>query len=208
MKPLIVINLKTYKQGESVIKLAKIIKSVDKNIILGSSATDIYELSKKTHLNIYSQHVDYMDPGRNTGFILPEGVKKDGAIGSFLNHSEHKLSFDIIKKAVARCKKLKLKTMVFAGSIKEAKRIEKLKPDYIIYEPPELVAGKVSVSESRPEIISKITKIIKTPILVGAGVHSSKDLKIAMKLGAKGIALSSAVTTAKDPKKVLKELLS
>ncbi|MFA5259372.1 MAG: triose-phosphate isomerase [Candidatus Pacearchaeota archaeon] len=209
MKPLIVINLKTYQQGKSALKLAKIINKVDKNIIIGVQANDIYEIKKITKLKLYSQHVDYMMPGRNTGFILPESIKADGAIGTFLNHSEHRISFDIIKKTVTRCKKLNLKTIVFAKDIKEAKKIEKLKPDYIVLEPPELIAGKTSVSEAKPDLIKNISAALnpKTKFLVGAGIHSNNDLKIAMKFGASGIALSSAITTAKNPEKALRQLL-
>lgn len=206
-KPIIVINFKTYKQGKDVLKLAEALEKVDKNIIIGVQASDIYELSRKTKLNIYSQHVDYFPKGRNTGFILPEAVKKDGATGSFLNHSEHKLKFDILKKTIERCKKIKLKTMVFAGTLKEAKKIEKLKPDYLIYEPPELVGGKISVSTAKPELISKIAKSLKMKIIVGAGVKAKNDLKKSLELGAIGIAVSSAITTAKNPAKVLKGLI-
>ena len=59
MKPLVVINFKTYKQGAQAIKLAKIIEKVDKNIIIGVQASDIYEITKKTKLRVYAQHVDY-----------------------------------------------------------------------------------------------------------------------------------------------------
>jgi triosephosphate isomerase len=206
-KPIIVINFKTYKQGKKAINLARIIKSVDKNIIIGVEATDIYEIYNLTKLKVYSQHVDFYSPGRNTGFIVPEAVKKDGAIGTFLNHSEHSLKFNVLKKTIKRCKETNLKTMVFAKNFKEAEKIEKLNPDYIIYEPPELVSGKVSVSESKPKIIEKITKKIKIPVLVGAGIKNNNDLKIAMKLGGFGVALSSAITLSKNPKKVLKDLI-
>ena len=84
-KPIVVINFKTYKQGNSAIKLAKIIERVDKNIIIGVQASDIYEISKKTKLRVYSQHVDYFKPGRNTGYILPEAVKKDKAVSDQFN---------------------------------------------------------------------------------------------------------------------------
>ena len=104
MKPIIVINLKTYQQGEKSVKIAKEIERVDKNVILGVQASDIYEIAKKTQLKIYAQHVDPFEPGRNTGYVLPEAVKKDKAIGTFLNHSEHKLTMDVIKKTIARCK--------------------------------------------------------------------------------------------------------
>ncbi len=208
MKPIVVINFKTYKQGKSAVELAKQIGKVDKNIIIGVQAGDIYEIVKATKgkLKVYSQHVDYQKKGKATGFILPEAVKKDGAIGSFLNHSEHKLSFDVLKKTIKRCKKIGLKTIVFASSLSEAIKIEKLKPDHLIYEPPELVGGKISVSKAKPELIKKIFRKLKMKFLVGAGIHSREDVKIAMKLGASGIAVSSAIVNSENPKKRLGEL--
>lgn len=207
MNPIIVVNFKTYKQGKDVLKLAKEIEKVNKNIIIGVEPPDICELNKRIGLKIYSQHVDYQEKGRATGFILPEAVKKEGAIGSFLNHSEHKLSFEVLKKTMKRCKEVGLKTLVFASSLKEARKIEKLKPDYLVYEPPELVGGKISVSEARPEMIGKISKTLKMKFLVGAGIHNNEDVKTAMKLGAGGIAVSSAVVNAKNPGKKLRELI-
>lgn len=209
MKSIIVINLKTYQQGEKAVKIAKEIEKVDKNIILGVQASDIYEITKKTKLKVYAQHVDYFLPGRNTGYILPEAVKKDKAVGTFLNHSEHKLTMDVIKKTIARCKKTKLKTMVFVKDIKQAKEVEKLQPDFLIYEPPELVAGNISVSSAKPEIIKNLSKKLKktTKFLVGAGIKTREDVITSMKLGAVGIAVSSAITKAKMPGKKLKEFI-
>ncbi len=210
MKPIVVINLKTYQQGEKSVKIAKEIERVDKNVILGVQASDIYEIAKKTKLKIYAQHVDPFLPGRNTGYILPEAVKKDKAIGTFLNHSEHKIPFKALKKTIEHCKKIKLKTMVFVKDIKQAKEIEKLNPDFLIYEPPELVAGNISVSSAKPEIIKNLSKKLKktTRFLVGAGIKTREDVILSMKLGASGIAVSSAITLAKEPGKKLKELMN
>ena len=207
MKPIVVINFKTYKQGENVLKLAKAIEKVDKNIIIGVQPSDIYKVAKNTKLRVYSEHVDYFKPGRNTGYIIPEAIKKDRAVGSFLNHSEHKVGFRDLKKTIKRCRKIRLKVAVFASSLKEAKKIQKLKPDYLIIEPPELVGGKTSVSKAKPQLIEKIFKKIKMKFLVGAGIHNNEDFKIAMKLGAHGIAISSAITKAKNPGRKLRELI-
>ena len=207
MKPIIVINFKTYKQGKDVVKLARQLEKVSKNIILGVQASDISELTKKTKLKIYSQHVDYMEPGRETGFILPEAVKKDGAKGTFLNHSEHPLKFLILKKTIKRCKKVRLKTLVFASNLKQAKKIEKLKPDYLVVEPPELVAGKKSISQAKPKLIENISNNLKMKFLVGAGIHSREDVKKALEFGASGVAVSSAITKAKNPEEKLREFL-
>ncbi len=207
MKQLVVINFKTYKQGNAAIDLAKSIQKVDKNAIIGVQASDIYEISKATGLRVYCQHVDYEKKGRATGFVLPEAVKKDRAAGSFLNHSEHKLSFNVLKKTMKRCKQVGLKTMVFASSLSEALKIEKLKPDYLVYEPPELVGGKISVSEAKPDVIEKISKKLKMKFLVGAGIHTSDDVKTAIRLGALGFVVSSAVCEAGKPEKRLRELI-
>ena len=206
MKPIIVVNFKTYKQGKDAIKLAKQIEKVDKNIIVGVQDSDIYEIKKATKLKIFSQHVDPFKSGRHTGYTIPEAVREDGAIGTFLNHSEHRLNFKTLKKTIARCKKIKLKTFVFASSLREAIKIKKLNPDCIILEPPELVAGKISVSQAKPELIKQISKKLGEKFLVGAGIKTRRDVKIALKLGASGIAVSSVITKARNPIRKLKEL--
>ena len=55
-------------------------------------------------------------------------------------------------------------------------------------------------------MIQEIAKKLKVKFLIGAGIHTRKDVKTAMKLGAGGIAISSAITKAKNPGKKLKEL--
>ena len=207
MKPINIVNFKTYKQGKHHQKFAKKIEKVDKNIIVGLQASDIKEVADKTKLKVYSQHVDYFPKGRNTGFILPEAVKADGAEGTFLNHSEHRLKFDVLKKTIKRCKQIGLKTAVFAQDLNEAKKIEKLHPNFLIVEPPELVGGKISVSTAKPELIKKISKSLRMKFLVGAGIHNRKDVQVALKLRASGIAVSSSVMTSKNPEKILKELI-
>lgn len=206
-KPIILINFKTYNYGKKVLKLSKEIEKANKKIILAIQPTDIKEVSSKTKLKIYSQHTDHAKPGRATGFITPESIKRVGASGTLLNHSEHSLKFNTLKETIKRCKEVRLKTAVFISNLKEAKKIEKLRPDFLIYEPAELVAGKISVSSSKPETISKIAKSIKTKFLVGAGIKTNEDIKKALQLGASGVAFSSVVTTARNPGKVLKELL-
>jgi triosephosphate isomerase (TIM) len=91
--------------------------------------------------------------------------------------------------------------------LEEAEKIEKLEVDFVVIEPAELVGGKISVSSAKPELIESIGKNLKGKFLVGAGVHNAEDVRVAMKYGAVGVALSSAITTAKNPKKVLRELL-
>lgn len=207
MKPTILINFKTYNYGKKTISLAKEIEKVSKDIIIAVQPTDIKDISSKTKLKIYAQHVDFAKPEKATGFITPESVKSVGASGVLLNHSEHPLDFKNLKETIKRCKKIRLKTAVFVSNLREAKKIEKLKPNFLIYEPPELVGGKVSVSSSKSEIIERIAKSTKTRFLVGAGIKTKEDIDKAIRLGASGVAFASVITTARNPKKVLKKLI-
>lgn len=206
-KPVVVVNLKTYKSGKDVLKLCREIERVDKSIIVGANPIDVYRISNETKLNVFCQHVDFVEPGKNTGFLTVEGVKGAGAKGVFLNHSEHRLEWKVLVKTVERCKKIGLKILVFTKDLVESRKVEKLGVDYICWEPAELVGGDISVSSAKPGEIEKVCKGLNQDVLVGAGVKTHEDLEIAMKLGASGVALASGVTKARNPRRVLKELI-
>lgn len=219
MESVIFINFKTYKQGtgEEALNLVRTIEKVATNshvkIIPVLQASDLREARDITKLEVWVQSIDPVDYGAHTGFIIAEAVKEDGAVGTFLNHSEHKFDeFDDLKKAVDRAKEVDLKTLVFAADIKELKKIVKLDPTYAAYEPPDLVGSKTtSVSESKPEIIKEASEIAKSkgvPLIVGAGIKSEKDVKISLSLGAVGVAVASDVVKAGDPERELSELAS
>ena len=201
---MIIINLKTYKTLKENLKLAKKIEKASSRIMIAAQPSDICLLVKNIKNPIIAQHVDPIEPGRNTGFITAKSIKEAGAIGTFLNHSEHKLKFKDIKNAIGICKRLKLKTIAFATNIKEGKAISKLKPDYIVIEPKELVAGNISISKVKPNLIKESVNDIRGNILVGAGIKTAEDVKLAKKLGAKGIVASHNVVKSKNPSKLLK----
>ena len=94
--------------------------------------------------------------------------------------------------------------------IKELEKITSLNPDFISYEPPELIGSKdISVATAKPDVIAQAVEISKKsgiPLVVGAGVHSAQDVKKCLSLGAVGVAVASDVMKALDPKKELLDL--
>ena len=206
---LTIVNFKAYKTstGINAVKLAKICAKY-KNVAVAVQPADISAVASSTIIPVLAQHVDAVDYGPKTGWILPESCQQNGAVGSLVNHSEHRLQLSEIKKTIERLRKLKMISVVCASTPEMAVKIAKYKPDVIAIEPPELIGGNISVSEAEPKIITRTThKIKKIPILCGAGVHSRKDVEHALKLGAKGILIAHAITNAKNPAKVLKELI-
>ncbi|MFH1211448.1 MAG: triose-phosphate isomerase [Candidatus Woesearchaeota archaeon] len=215
--PVLIINFKTYSQatGKNAEYLAEICsqlaKESRKNIMISVQPTDIFRITSKYSIPVLAQHIDPFEQGRNTGKILGEALKSAGAFGVLINHSEDPCRLDIIEEAVKKAKKLNLKTIVCAGDAKTAEAVAVFEPDAIAVEPPELVSGKTSVSEAKPEVIKKavsaVHKVKNIPVLCGAGVHNLQDVKKAIELGAKGILIANAVCTSQDPGSVIKELL-
>ncbi|PIZ52241.1 triose-phosphate isomerase, partial [Candidatus Woesearchaeota archaeon CG_4_10_14_0_2_um_filter_33_10] len=175
-------------------------------------STDIYKISKIVSIPVLSQHIDAIDFGKNTGFLLPESIKQAGAEATLLNHSEHRLDFELLKIFIERAKQAGLKTIVCAKDVEDAKKIAGLSPDFIAVEPPELIGGKISVSEAKPEVISDSVKAIKSinkkiKVLCGAGIHNKDDVKKAVKLGADGILVASGIVKAGNQEAALKDLV-
>ena len=217
MKPFILINFKTYPEasGRKAVELAQKIASVKTKKYQLAIAPPLLELEhvcKTVKIPVFAQHVDPSGSGAHTGEITAKDVKQLGATGTLLNHSERKLSFAVLKKTVEECQKNKLTVIVCAGTLMEARNIAALRPQYLAYEPPALIGGKVSVTAANPEILRKAVQLVKcispgTKVLCGAGVHSREDVLSALQLGMQGVLLSHAVTKAKEPKRFLERLV-
>ncbi len=217
---MIFVNFKTYRQGtaEEAVKLARICREVSREssveIIPLVQAVDIFPLSQ-AGFEIWAQHVDDIEFGPNTGQVLLEAAMTAGAEGTLLNHSECKLPVEVIGTTIEKLRNLRTKerknfqVLVCAESVEEGLEIAKFKPDFLAYEPPELIGSRTdSVSKAKPEVIKEfVEKIREIPVLVGAGIHSAEDVKAALKLGAEGILVSSDVVLAEDPKKELEKLV-
>jgi triosephosphate isomerase (TIM) len=215
---MIFVNFKTYKEssGGNAVNLAKIMDEVAAEtgvkLIPVVQAEDIREVSGFVKTEVWVQNVDPVEYGAHTGAIIPEGVKEDGAAGTFLNHSEHRFeNFEDLKKANFRAKEVGLKTLIFAGNPEELERIVLLEPDFVSYEPPELVgSATTSVAKEKPEVIAEAVKIAKLknlPLIVGAGIKSEEDIRVSLKLGATGFAIASSIVKAADPGEELRKLI-
>ncbi len=221
--PILIINCKTY--GESTGVLARNVAKASVEVLnkrrtegkkmiticVAVPATEIHTTSSLGLVPVLAEHVDASEPGAHTGSITIEDIKYHGAIGSLVNHSEDPTGFEEIRKAVDRLRENGLISVVCAKDAETAKRIAELSPDYIAVEPPELIGGDVSVSTSRPELIQdsvkEVHEVKEIPVLVGAGVKTGEDVRIASQLGSKGILVASGVAKAKDIVKAIEELV-
>ena len=209
---MIFLSLKTYKEatGDSVIKLLSSVKRVSEElgvpIIAVSQAIDIYRIKKELDIEVWAQHVDPIDPGRNMGFVSPYSVKEAGATGVIINHAEHPVSEDIIKQTIDKAKEFGLKTLVLCQSVELAKKVEAWNPDYVGYEKSELIAGTVAMIDVEENNIKHLVSILKKPLIIGAGITTGEQVKKTVAIGGKGVILASAFVKAENPEEKLREL--
>jgi triosephosphate isomerase (TIM) len=209
----IVVNFKTYLQatGVKAVELAEICVRVNKGtgvrIVVCPQLGDI-RACRETGAECFAQHTDANEPDRHTGFVTIEEVMASGASGTLVNHAEHRIPVEEIKKLIERAKQFSgFQICVCAPTLEETIGFSKLFPTFISYEPPELIGSRDrSVATEKPEIVAQAVNAVPIPLLIGAGIHSAEDTKVAVRLRAKGILVSSGVVLASDPELVLQEL--
>ncbi len=211
----LIINAKAYTQSvgtefkevvDACFSLRRKAKKKNVELILVPQYSELKDSIQKK-ISTFSQHVDPIFPGSNTGFIAPDNMKKIGCDGTLINHSEHTLQLEIIKQTIERSKDAGLKTCVCARTPKAVEVISDFKPDFIALEPPELIGGDVSVTTKPELIIEAKTLVGSIPLLVGAGVKTTDDVRKAVELGAEGILVASGVIKAQNKKKAIEDLL-
>ena len=213
---MILVNFKCYLEGTSknAVRLAKVCRDVARkhkvNIAVSPQYADIYQIAKKIKIPIFAQHIDPIDTGAYTGHVTALAIKEAGAVGSLINHSERKLTLREISKCIEIARKYDLISVVCSDSLMKSKDIAMLNPDFIAYEPPELISTGVSVSKTKPQVVSETISLVKRirpeiKFLCGAGITNGEDVKKAIELGTDGVLVASGVVKADNPREVLIE---
>ncbi len=219
-EPVLAVNFKAYypySYGKKALELAKAAEKASREtgvtIILVPPYTELRTISENTELQVYAQHADPIEPGAHTGWTPLEAVLDAGAVGVLLNHSEHRLRLSDLSLLVEKASRLGLHTLVCADTPRTSAAAAALNPSMLAIEPPELIGTGIPVSRAKPEIItqtlSKVHEINpQLPVLAGAGITSGEDAAAALKLGAKGVLVASAIVKAKNPYQKILEIAS
>ena len=215
---MIIVNFKAYTEVEKdgALLLAKACEAVSEEtgvtISVCPPTVDLSHVARSVSIPVLSQNVDPRTAGSATGWITPTMVKGCGAVGTLINHSEHKIPKIQIGECVELSKGIELVTVVCADNVQSAVQAAEFTPDFIAVEPPELIGGNVSVTTENPAIIERTVEAVKAvngsiSVLCGAGVKTGEDVKKAIELGTSGVLLASGVVKAKDPRAVLLDLV-
>jgi triosephosphate isomerase len=206
------INFKAYSESTSRNAL-KLVRSIENSSIPKESIVLVLnplDSLIETRLTKYVQTAEPLDSGPFTGHI-PIGVLKEYQYsGLMLNHSEHKISTEKIRQSIEMASRLGLRTLVCAADLEEIRNVVIFHPDFIAYEPPELIGGNTSVSTAKPEIIEEAAELLRgsgSKLIVGAGIKNREDIRASRNLGAEGVLVASGVVKSPDPMKVVVEMM-
>ncbi len=209
---MIILSFKTYREAtsENAVRLCQIVKNVREKtgvrIIPAVQPTDIYQIKKEVGIEVWAQHIDPIDPGRHMGWISAYAVKQAGATGVVINHSEHKLSDDLVKKTLEKAKEYQLENIVIGQTVENVVKFDSFDPDFTSYEKDEFISTGIPLLTSEKENIKKLVSVLRHPLIIGAGISKPEDIKQALDLGAKGVILSSAFVLSDNPEKTLFDL--
>ena len=213
---MIIVNFKAYREieGANALEMAKICRDVSVasgiTIAVCPPAAELGHVARNIDIPVLSQNADPHTPGPSTGWMTPSMIKAAGAMGTLINHSEHKQS--PIAEIVGFCKEHGLITVVCADTSERAAEYASYRPDIIAVEPPELIGGDVSVTDADPGVVEDTVNNVRsvsrgTSVLCGAGIKTGKDVARALELGADGVLLASGVVRSKDPGASLADLV-
>ena len=216
MKRPLIINFKNYEEvsADKAIKLAESARQVAEKlkieIVVAPPQPVLALIAKSVQIPVICQHVDNEKMGPSTGFVVPEIAKSCGAVGSLINHSEHRIDISSIRSLVERMRKIGMASIVCAQEPHEVVEISTFYPDFIAIEPPELIGSGRAVSKENPAIITKSVQGAgsRSSVICGAGITDKDDVAKAMKLGSQGILVASGIVKANSWERKITEIAS
>jgi triosephosphate isomerase (TIM) len=206
LKRPLIINFKNYEEVEAdrALELAEaahqIAQKLEVEIVVAPPQPVLALIAKSIKIPVICQHVDNEKIGASTGFFLPEIAKSYGAVGSLINHSEHRIEMNVISTLIERLRKLNMISIVCAQEPSEVMEISAFQPDFIAIEPPQLIGSGRAVSKESPQIITNSIQAARSRsrVICGAGIVDKTDVAKAMELGSQGILVSSGIIKAKS----------
>ena len=207
--PVFEMGLKGYVYGAEAVRLAvaadRLARDLGVTVVFDPQHVDIPAVARATeHVLVFAQHMDPMPVGRGAGWVLPEALREAGAVGTLLNHAEHRMTLADIAATIRRARELGMATIVCADSPEEAAAVAVLGPDVVLAEPPDLIATGRSAATEIPWFVERAAERVHRVdpgilVMCGAGVRTPDDAGRMIRLGVDGTGSTSAILQAADP---------
>lgn len=190
---------------------AKVASRLDVGLIVAPPTPALALISSKLEVEVFSQNVEDAEEGKSTGAVIPEALRGWMCSGSLVNHSESRVPMETVGRVVGHMKRVGLATCVCAENPREVSEASRFGPEMIAIEPRDLIGTGMAVSRARPELVEESVAAARKAgfsglVLCGAGIVDGEDARSAVRLGAQGVLVASAVVKANDWESKILEL--
>lgn len=211
------VNCKIYPGtgGDEGLDFARIIERVqnetDATFVFTPQLPDLRRIASNTDLAVTTPVVDGAEPGRGIGKVLPETIKAAGAVGAVINHAEARDSLSAIEQKIQRCKEVGMDSIVCVDSIEMGRAVATFDPNSLVFEKPADISTNRAITQTHPDRVREFVRTIdeinpRTAVLVGGGISTEKDVRLAFEQGADAAGAASAISLAADPEDRLRSI--
>jgi triosephosphate isomerase len=215
--PYFQINFKIYPGtgGEAGLEFARMIERVESetaaNFVLTPQVPDLRMIAAETDLTVTTPVVHSAEPGRGIGKILPETIREAGAQGAVINHAENRDTLADVERKIERCREADLDSIVCVDSVEMGRAVAAFDPDSLVFEKPGDISTDRAITQTHPDRVRAFVAAIdeanpRTTVLVGGGISTAEDVRLAFEQGADATGAASAISLADDPEARLRAI--
>lgn len=211
------VNLKIYPDtwGDHAVAFARTLEQLEAEtsarFVLTPQLPDLRLLAAETDVAVTAPFMHATEPGRGMGKILPETLADAGVDGVVINHAENRDTLTDLVWKIERCRDLGMDSVVCVDSIEMGRAVAEFDPDSVIYEMPGDISSDRAITQTHPDRVRAFLAMIdeenpRTRVLVGGGISTAEDVRLAFEQGADATGAASAVSLATDPDGLLREI--
>ncbi|WP_318568740.1 triose-phosphate isomerase [Salinigranum marinum] len=211
------VNLKVYPDtwGDHAVAFARMLEQLEAEtsarFVLTPQLPDLRLIAAETDVTVTAPFMHATEPGRGMGKILPETLADAGADGVVINHAENRDTLTDLVWKIERCRDLGMDSIVCVDSIEMGRAVAEFDPDSVIYEMPGDISSDRAITQTHPDRVRAFLAMIdeenpRTRVLVGGGISTAEDVRLAFEQGADATGAASAVSLATDPEGLLREI--
>jgi triosephosphate isomerase len=211
------INFKLYPGtgGADGLEFARMVERVEREtgatFVLTPQLPDVRLIARETDLAVTAPAVHGVEAGRGMGRVLPETIREAGAAGAVINHAENRDTLADIDRKIERCREVGMDAIVCVDSVEMGRAVAQLSPHALVFEKPDDIATDRAITQTHPDRVRAFVAAIDeidpdVRVVVGGGISTAEDVRLAFEQGADATGAASAVSLAEDPEALLREI--
>jgi triosephosphate isomerase len=211
------VNCKVYPGtgGDEGLEFARTVERVqaetDATFVFTPQLPDLRRIASETDLAVTTPVVDGVEPGRGIGKILPETIAAAGARGAVINHAEARDTLSDIERKIERCREVGIDSIVCVDSVEMGQAVAAFDPDCLVFEKPGDISTDRAITQTHPDLVREFVRTIddvnpRTAVLVGGGIATVEDVRLAFEQGADATGAASAISLADDREASLRSI--